>query len=148
VRAESCVAVMKELLAALSMWLSASFGLPEMDRPPEIRFVETHALAAIRYGHAEAAGAGDIVAVYEPLTRTVFLPIRWRRDDVADVSVLVHELVHHLQRQQGALHRCPEEREHLAYEAQARWLGQFGLSLEKAFGIDALSLKIRTSCLW
>lgn len=119
-----------------------------MEALPRLRFLEQRQAAALRYGRADAVGADDVVAVYEPLTHTIVLSDRWRADDVADLSVLVHELVHHLQRQIGAEHRCPEEGEALAYQAQERWLGQFGTSLEVAFGIDALTLAMRTRCLW
>ncbi|MCV0397299.1 MAG: hypothetical protein K5872_19395 [Rhizobiaceae bacterium] len=98
--------------------------------------------------HADAVDVDEVVAVYEPLTRTTVLSDRWRADHVADLSVLVHELVHHLQRETDAEHRCPEEGEALAYEAQERWLAQFGTSLEAAFGIDAFTLAMRTRCLW
>ncbi|UUP16443.1 DUF6647 family protein [Nitratireductor thuwali] len=139
---------MNELVVAVSLWLSALYGLPEMEAPPRVRFLEPRQVAAVRYGRADIVHADEVVAVYEPLTRTIVLSDRWRADDVADLSVLVHELVHHLQRQVGAEHRCPEEGEALAYEAQERWLGQFGTSLEAAFGIDAFTLAMRTKCLW
>lgn len=104
---------MNELVVAVSLWLSALYGLPEMEAPPRVRFLEPRQVAAVRYGRADIVHADEVVAVYEPLTRTIVLSDRWRADDVADLSVLVHELVHHLQRQVGAEHRCPEEGEAL-----------------------------------
>jgi hypothetical protein len=139
---------MNELLFAISIWLSAHYGLPEMEAIPRVRFLEPRQVAAVRYGRADAVDTDEVVAVYEPLMRTIVLSDRWRADNVADLSVLVHELVHHLQRETGAVHRCQEEGEALAFEAQERWLGQFGTSLEEAFGIDAFTLKMRTSCMW
>ena len=58
----------------------------------------------------------------------------------AELSVLVHEMVHHLQAASDMRFACPAEREVLAYRAQGAWLGLFGESLESAFGIDAATL--------
>ncbi len=139
---------MNEIVIALSIWLSASHGLADIQTAPRVRFVEQRQIAALRYGRADIADVDEVVAVYEPLTRTIVLPVAWDAGDPADLSVLVHEIVHHLQREAGALHRCPEEGEEMAYTAQERWLSQFGLSLEESFGIDAFSLRMRTNCLW
>ncbi|TYR36785.1 hypothetical protein FY036_00590 [Mesorhizobium microcysteis] len=139
---------MIEIVVALSIWLSASHGLAEIQSMPRVRFLDQRQVAALRYGRADVADVDEVVAVYDPVTRTIVLPDTWDGGDPADLSVLVHEIVHHLQREAGTLHRCPEEAEARAYAAQERWLSQFGLSLEKSFGIDAFSLKLRTNCLW
>lgn len=139
---------MNEIVVALSIWLSALHGFADIQSAPRVRFLEQRQVAALRYGRADVTDVDDVVAVYEPLTRTIVLPETWNAGDPADMSVLVHEIVHHLQRESRALHRCPEEGEEMAYAAQEHWLGQFGLSLEESFGIDAFSLKMRTSCLW
>jgi hypothetical protein len=39
----------------------------------------------------------EAVAVYDDLTKTIFLPHSWKGETPADLSVLVHEMVHHLQ---------------------------------------------------
>jgi hypothetical protein len=64
----------------------------------------------------------------------------------AEMSVLVHEMVHHLQNQVQLKYRCPQEREKLAYAAQDRWLSHVGTSLEKEFGIDPFTLLVKTNC--
>jgi len=64
----------------------------------------------------------------------------------AELSVLVHEMVHHLQNQAGTTYECPAERERLAYEVQDKWLGLFGRNLEGEFEINGLALLISTSC--
>ena len=64
----------------------------------------------------------------------------------ADLSVLVHEMVHHLQNIGGIRYECPAAREQLAYLAQDKWLGLFGQDLEHAFEIDKFTLKVSTSC--
>jgi hypothetical protein len=62
------------------------------------------------------------------------------------LSVLVHEIVHYLQDVAQLRYSCPQEREALAYEAQERWLGLFGTSLEAEFDIDRLTLLVTTRC--
>lgn len=65
----------------------------------------------------------------------------------AESSVLVHELVHHLQKVAGLLYDCAEVREKLAYQAQARWLEHFGTSLAEAFQLDPMTVLVRTNCM-
>jgi hypothetical protein len=87
-----------------------------------------------------------VQAVYVEATRTIHLPATWDSRRVGDVSLLVHEMVHHLQNVAGARFLCPAAREAAAYEAQARWLAMFGRSLESEYGLDRFTLKIMTSC--
>jgi hypothetical protein len=46
----------------------------------------------------------------------------------------------------GLTYDCPGAREKAAYEAQARWLTQFDLTLQSTFGVDDLTLKLATAC--
>jgi hypothetical protein len=88
----------------------------------------------------------DVVAVYNDQTKTIYLSNEWVGRTPAELSVLVHELVHHLQNEAGVTFECPAEREKLAYEAQDKWLGLFGRNLEREFEIDGVALLISTSC--
>ena len=64
----------------------------------------------------------------------------------AEVSVLVHELVHHLQNVSRMKFTCPQEREKDAYAAQHAWLALFGRTLEQEFEIDPMTVLVRTNC--
>ncbi|HUG61279.1 MAG TPA: DUF6647 family protein, partial [Methylomirabilota bacterium] len=75
-------------------------------------------------------------------------PEGWTGTSPAEVSVLVHELVHHLQNVGGVAYDCPEAREKPAYQAQARWLELFGGSLEEAFQVDPMTILVRTNCMF
>jgi hypothetical protein len=88
----------------------------------------------------------DTVAVYSDAARTIYLPEGWTGSTPAELSVLVHEIVHHIQNVQGFKHECPQEREKLAYLAQDRWLGLFGRSLASDFELDPLTLLVKTKC--
>ena len=89
---------------------------------------------------------GEVVAVYDDISGTIHLARGWTGDTPAGLSVIVHEMVHHLQHQAGSTYACPEERERDAFAAQERWLAYFGTSLETKFKIDPFTLLVRTNC--
>ncbi|WP_428843149.1 DUF6647 family protein [Sinorhizobium terangae] len=90
----------------------------------------------------------SVVAVYDDEARTVYLPDGWTGKTPGELSVLVHEMVHHIQNVGGLKFACPEEREKTAFEAQKRWLGSFGSDLETEFGLDPFTVLVRTNCLY
>jgi hypothetical protein len=151
---------MKELLTVLATWLSMNFGLPAIQDHPQIEMVQPVRMAAIRYrglvpdrapvtqsdDEAPLGTPTNIVALYDDARKTIYLPYGWRGSPT-ELSVLVHELVHHIQNEAGMKFACPGEREKLAYDAQAKWLAMFSTTLEAEFEIDPLSLLVRTNCL-
>ena len=86
-------------------------------------------------------------AIYADATQTIYLPERWTGTTAAELSVLVHEMVHHLQNVGQLKYSCPQAREVVAFAAQERWLSLSGRTLESEFGIDKLTLLVRTNCL-
>jgi hypothetical protein len=153
---------MDALLTAIAMWLSINYGLPASFEHPRIEHVASVEMATLRRRglllsrQREASvmperdpAAGDeraILAIYDDHTRTIYLPLGWSGTSPAELSVLVHEMVHHLQTKGGMTFECPAAREKLAYEAQEKWLGLFGRSLESEFGVDKFTLFVSTSC--
>jgi hypothetical protein len=149
------------LLAAIEAWLAFQFDLPSGERHPRIELVPLAKIAALRYqgffpnsrterapnGHSAAPTESDVVAVYSDSTQTIYLAEGWSGGTPAELSVLVHEMVHHLQNVGGLKYQCPQEREKLAYMAQDLWLGLFGHSLERDFELDGLSVLVKTSCI-
>lgn len=149
---------MGELLSVLMAWLVATSDLPATDETPQIAFVEVSEMAearrrrvALRPGQdgsdlREHAGR-SVHAFYEDATRTIHLARTWRADSPAEVSILVHELVHHIQNAGGLEYPCAAARELPAYRAQARWLETFGMDLGRAFDLDPMTLLVRTRCM-
>jgi len=45
-------------------------------------------------------------------------------------------------------YECPMAREKPAYLAQDKWLAQFGLSLEKEFEVDMLTVVVSSACVY
>jgi hypothetical protein len=89
----------------------------------------------------------EIMAIYVDATNTIYLPEGWTGQTPMELSVLVHEMVHHLQSIAGLRYECRQAREKLAFLAQDRWLDLFGQSLGSAFGIDPFTLLVRTRCM-
>jgi hypothetical protein len=143
------VAVHDTVLDAKLDWLVAEFGFPEVAELPRIAFAPPERLVALHLGHAASATGGpEVVAVYVDAERTIYLPHGWTGATPAETSVLVHELVHHVQNVAGLVYACPAAREKPAFAAQAAWLERHGSDLEIAFGIDAMTLLVRTGCLY
>jgi hypothetical protein len=148
------------LLTEIATWLSANFDLPTSDVLPTIKYATPGQIAAmydrgLRNGQKQFAAGSDpatlsvgseIMAVYDTKTQTIFLPEGWRGTTPAEVSLLVHEMVHHLQTRAQIKHACPEEREKLAFAAQGVWLERYGLSLASEFELDGFTLLVRTNC--
>ena len=146
-------------LVATRSWLAQEFQLPITDELPKIEFASPAKIATRRYGSPaggpqdRASGFGqstvrDVVSVYIDATRTIFLPEDWSGATPKQLSILVHEMVHHLQNVGKLKFECPEERESLAYRAQERWLGLFGHDLMHDFGMDGFALLVKTKCFY
>lgn len=154
---------MHALLTVLVTWLSVNYGLPAAPEHPRIELVPPARMAAVRHSRLQgampdrvAAEAGksvtpelgkDVFAIYDDVSRTIYLPDHWTGATPAEVSLLVHELVHHLQNMVGEKFGCPGEREKAAYKAQADWLELFGKNLADEFELDPMTLLVRTNCL-
>ena len=101
---------------------------------------------SIREPAVQAGTEREVVALYNDDTKTVYLPDGWTGHTPAELSVLVHEMVHHFQNIAGIRYECPMGREKLAYLAQSQWLSLSGLTLESEFGIDAMTVLVNTTC--
>jgi hypothetical protein len=141
------VAAMKILLTVIMTWLSSNFDLPAVHDQPDIKLVTQQEMISVRHGGLALNTASELVALYDDKTRTILLSDRWTGDTPAELSVLVHELVHHMQNAANLTYLCPEAREALAYAAQEKWLSLFGQSLFTAFELDPLTIKVRTACM-
>jgi len=148
------------LVTAIGTWLSTQFDLPAVQSHPRIELVPSEKIEALRYrgflpngGMEEALNSrsatsseSDTVAVYSDSAQTIYLPQGWTGSTVAEQSILVHEMVHHIQHLAGLKYECPQAREKLAYMAQDRWLNLFGGSLAQDFDLDGFSLLVKTKC--
>jgi hypothetical protein len=146
------------LLQAIVTWLSNNFELPKHYAYPAISFEPARKIAVFRYTGLVSdrpedtamvpPGQRETVASYDPLTRTIFLPEGWTGDTPADLSMLVHEMVHHLQHAAHIKYECVPASEELAYAAQDKWLGLFGHDLATDFGLDGFTLLVAVRCIY
>jgi hypothetical protein len=132
------------LVAAVAAFVAVTLGVP-LPALPEIAYATPERIHELRHGTAEPA-ALDVVAIYDDEARTIRLPEGWTGGSPAEMSVLVHEMVHHAQNLSGRRFACPGEREAEAYMIQERWLALFGETLEGAFGIDPMTRLVLTRC--
>jgi hypothetical protein len=146
---------MDTLLTVIVLWLSASFGLPAIEEHPRIALVPPAQIAALRYKgfagmqpQAGTPGAREVVAVHDDRTRTIYLRDDWTGRTPAEMSVLVHEMVHHLQNVGQLKFDCPQEREQIAYRAQTRWLELYDTDLNTEFDLDPFTLLVSTRCIY
>jgi hypothetical protein len=152
------------MLTEIVTWLSANFDLPAIQDHPSVEFVSPAKLASMRnedrgflpdrtretgvYAPVEAAHQREVVALYAGTTKTIFLSNSWTGTTPAEQSVLVHEMVHHLQNLGKVKFECPMAREKLAYMAQDQWLKRFGKDLETEFEVDMFTVLVSSSCMF
>jgi hypothetical protein len=148
---------MEALLTAIVVWLSTNFGLPASFDPPRIRFVSPAELNFPLKGSVGSEGKGkispaeassDVISFYSNESKTIYLAEGWMGKTPAELSIIVHEMVHHLQNVGQLKFECPQAREELAYRAQDRWLHLFGHDLEQDFQLDGFSVLVKTKCFY
>lgn len=138
---------MNTFLTAIVTWLSINFGLPASYDHPAVKLMPAIELVEMRYGAKHAGAVPEVLAVYVDAESTILLADAWVGKTPADLSILVHEMVHHLQSRGGLNYACPAAREKMAFAAQEAWLDLFGQDLQAAFGLDPMSLKLATHCM-
>jgi hypothetical protein len=152
--------VTAQQLDEIMRWIAERFDLPRSAERPAIVFESPADLTRTRNGgflaHPSTRNApnaehrsvrGGVLALYNDARRVIHLSEDWTGANDADMSVLVHEMVHHLQNIAGVKYFCAGEREQIAYQAQSAWLRQFDKSLDSEFGLDALTLLVRSRCM-
>lgn len=145
------------LLDAIVTWLSATFALPTTDALPVITLASKEVIAAL--GHTSApsdsrqrstpvpADEPRILAFYYAPAKTIYLPEGWVGGTPAELAMLVHEMVHHLQHAGHLNFACPQEREALAYAAQEQWGVLFGRDVNADLGLDPFRTLLISSCI-
>jgi Domain of unknown function (DUF6647) len=150
---------MQTVLTLIVSWLSANFALPTSHDLPQITLVAVdtmqveHLKAAEQRQPANVSSSADasgsqVEAFYDDATQTIYLPRTWTGNTPGELSVLVHEMVHHLQNVAGLKYACPQQREKLAYLAQDKWLNQFRLNLIDEFELNKMTVLVRTNCFY
>jgi hypothetical protein len=96
---------MEPLLIAIVVWLSANLGLPATYDLPRVERMSSIEMANLVYDNvatdqhqtARTDQMRKVLSLYRVDTKTIYLPPEWSGRTPADLSLLVHEMVHHLQ---------------------------------------------------
>ena len=145
---------MTELLNAIVLWISINLAVPAVYDHPHIEYAPPAKMIAMRLRGLPTTAQEtllpsqipDVVAIYDDEKRTIFLPEGWTGKTPAELSVLVHEMVHHLQNVNKEKFECPAAREKPAYLAQDKWLKQFDQTLEQDFEVDLFTIVVKSAC--
>ncbi len=133
----------RELAPNMIEWISANSEILPYDRP-DIEFVSAEWMAA-RVGQKGTMVTPE--ALYALGTHTLYLSNTWSPSDLRDQSILLHELVHHLQSKNEIPVSCVAQYNGLAYKLQIAWLREH--EIPKPFdllGIGPLDMFVQSLC--
>ena len=137
---------MDPLIVTLIAWIAAHSNLAAAPAP-RIQFIAKQEMSSAYRGAANARSFFYVEAFYQPATATIYLPKGWRAGDLRDDSMLVHELVHHLQAANKVRVGCSAALERQDYALQLDWLREQGIADPYDFaGLDILTVIIAGSC--
>ena len=117
---------MRDLIVALLAWIAGETGVV-MPPAPAVELLPKEQMSEHAFGRSWRAG-DDIRAFYDADRSTVYLLDNWKSADLRSRSVLVHELVHHVQFFNRLSFECSATRERQAYELTAKWLRLQGVA--------------------
>jgi hypothetical protein len=127
-------------------WIVANTGM-SLPEPPDIKLVPQEELVEIQYGPSPPETTFQLEALYNHHSGTVYLRESWDAEDLFDRSVLLHELVHHVQITNELEVPCLAALERQAYELQAQWLEEQGI--EDPYGLmgtNEFTVRLLTAC--
>jgi hypothetical protein len=119
------VKISSETVRSYLDWIIQQTGWPAAGVPP-IRVTSFAHLRELSGLSSEAEWIRP-AAFYSKGERVIYLADSWNKDDLVDQSILVHELVHHLQIEDQIQFACWGRYEAQAYELQIQWLRTQGV---------------------
>ena len=152
------------LIVTFLDWIIAKTGYAA-PAPPRIALVPKHEIAQLPDGARSGdqlpqkmvlgdqgpQRAGDslaLLAFYVHANATIYLPETWCPVGLHNQGILLHELVHHVQRFNKVTPSCPAALERQAYDLQATWLREQGIADPyEASGLDQFTVLILTTCM-
>ncbi len=130
-------------IGPLLEWIAARTGWPLHDAPP-VKFVPRKELVKMFGGTADGF---HVEALYSDRDHSIYLADGWKPDNLRRRSILLHELVHHLQYLNHVRVTCESEHELQAFKLQFAWLGERGVVDPPDYlGIDPFLLLMLGKC--
>jgi hypothetical protein len=108
-------------------WIAGKTGWRTVS-VPALETRTARELAIMFFGAAEGFEGMTPLALYGREVRILYLSNRLTFDNLIDQSILLHELVHHMQVINAAPIECREAQEALAYRLQVVWLREHGVA--------------------
>jgi hypothetical protein len=136
---------LEALVQSISVWVATELDLPMPSSMPRIVFSSPRRMVELRYGMAAREDL-RVIALYHARTQRLFLDDSWTGATPVELSILVHEIVHHVEAQAGVQFYCYGHRERSAYALQERWLAQFGVDMLDAFDMTRAGVERSSSC--
>lgn len=138
------------LMTALMAWAAVYTGLPIPVSTPNVVLVDRCDIPRMFFNDPSFPCSESMIeALYEFETQTIYLPNTWSPVDFRDVSVLLHELVHHMQGMAGvrdATQCAARDIEKPAYDAQIAFIEAAGAPGFETIGINPLAYMMLTHC--
>lgn len=107
-------------------WIVQQTGWTAADIPP-IKITSLAHMRDMLLGPSSGMPWIRPAALYSKSEHLINLSESWKKDDLLDQSILVHELVHHLQVQNRIQLECWGRYEAQAYDLQINWLSAQGV---------------------
>jgi hypothetical protein len=117
--------ISSETVHSYIAWIIQRTGWPAANVPP----IKITSFAHLRELSGLSSDAEWIrpAAFYSKREHLIYLADSWNKDDLVDQSILVHELVHHLEIEDHVQFACWGRYEAQAYELQIQWLRTQGV---------------------
>ena len=144
---------------SLMLWISTQTGwaVPE---PPTITYIENGKEMFLMSHDCDGqpnqpicetydGGETNILGLYHSLSGTIYLSKDFWWASTRDQSILLHELVHHMQYSRDYKYYkslCKGDIEKEAYDLQEKWLAIRGLDLGKTIDLGPLMRHVLTQC--
>ena len=136
---------MDVIIAGLIAWIVMHTGFASPD-PPRVVLVSESTMLEKAF-HSRKPRALRLRGLYVHDHSTIYLPETWNASNLRDVSDLLHELVHHVQRVNKVSVPCKAALERLAYDLQLRWLREQGVEDPyKIIDTNDLAIFLLSSC--
>lgn len=107
-------------------WIAAKTGWRTVS-VPEIKTRTDRELSVMFFGVAEGFDGVTPLALYGREVHVLYVSDRLTFDNLIDQSILMHELVHHMQIVNAVQAGCREAEEAQAYRLQVLWLTDHGV---------------------
>lgn len=153
---------MKTLISIMMVWISINTGFVVPDEPLIVYMtpleIKMYAYGCyddpIPIGNEDACDSNTVIAgtpkaLYDPTIKTILLAEDFKPDTILNQSILLHELIHHLQyyNNYDKEIECHGKLEEQAYTLQDKWLFEkYHTNVWDVVGIGRLLYHIITSC--